>query len=136
MIDHFGINCADLEASGRFYDTVLATLGHRRLMDVGEAVGYGTDTGGSVRLPAACCGIVGLKTTFGRISTRGVWPLSLSLDTVGPLARDVAGIVEGMALLEPGFSVAGVAPGTVKSRLSRARSALAATLTPLEVDDV
>ena len=43
MIDHFGINCADLEASGRFYDTVLATLGHRRLMDFGEAVGYGTD---------------------------------------------------------------------------------------------
>ena len=44
MIDHFGINCADLEASGRFYDSVLGVLGHRRLMDVGVAVGYGTDT--------------------------------------------------------------------------------------------
>jgi amidase len=80
-------------------------------------VGYGTDTGGSVRLPAACCGIAGLKTTFGRISTRGVWPLSVSLDTVGPLARDVAGIVEGMALLEPGFSVGGVLPGTTVGRV-------------------
>jgi amidase len=80
-------------------------------------VGYGTDTGGSVRLPAACCGIAGLKTTFGRISTRGVWPLSVSLDTVGPLARDVAGVVEGMALLEPGFSVDGVLPGTTVGRV-------------------
>lgn len=44
MIDHFGINCADLAASATFYDTVLATLGHRRLMDFeGIAVGYGTD---------------------------------------------------------------------------------------------
>jgi catechol 2,3-dioxygenase-like lactoylglutathione lyase family enzyme len=43
MIDHFGINCADLEASGRFYDSVLGVLGHRRLMDFGVAVGYGTD---------------------------------------------------------------------------------------------
>jgi amidase len=69
-------------------------------------VGYGTDTGGSVRLPAACCGIVGLKTTIGRISTRGVWPLSTSLDTIGPIARDVAGVVDGMRLLEPGFAPA------------------------------
>ena len=38
MIDHFGINCADLGASGAFYDQVLATLGHRRLLDFGEAV--------------------------------------------------------------------------------------------------
>ena len=43
MIDHFGINCADLEASARFYDAVLGVLGHRRLMDVGVAIGYGTD---------------------------------------------------------------------------------------------
>lgn len=69
-------------------------------------VAFGTDTGGSVRLPAACCGIVGLKTTFGRVSTRGVWPLSPSLDTVGPLARDVATVVQGMDLLEPGFAAA------------------------------
>ena len=49
----------------------------------------GTDTGGSVRLPSAFCGLVGLKPTFGRISNHGVMPLSHTLDTVGPLARSV-----------------------------------------------
>ncbi len=47
----------------------------------------GTDTGGSVRAPAALCGIVGLKTTVGRVSRAGVYPLSQTLDSVGPLAR-------------------------------------------------
>ena len=49
----------------------------------------GTDTGGSVREPAAFCGIVGLKPTYGRVSARGVFPLSPSLDHVGPLCRSV-----------------------------------------------
>jgi aspartyl-tRNA(Asn)/glutamyl-tRNA(Gln) amidotransferase subunit A len=49
----------------------------------------GTDTGGSVRIPAAWCGITGLKTSIGRISTYGVLPLSPTLDTPGPLARSV-----------------------------------------------
>ena len=49
----------------------------------------GTDTGGSVRLPAAWCGITGLKTTIGRVSTYGVLPLSPTLDTPGPMARSV-----------------------------------------------
>ena len=49
----------------------------------------GTDTGGSVRIPAAWCGTVGLKVTAGRISTHGVLPLSSTLDTPGPLARSV-----------------------------------------------
>ncbi len=56
------------------------------------AAALGTDTGGSVRVPAALCGIVGLKVTHGRVPTRGVFPLAPSLDTVGPLARDVAGV--------------------------------------------
>jgi aspartyl-tRNA(Asn)/glutamyl-tRNA(Gln) amidotransferase subunit A len=55
--------------------------------------GIGTDTGGSVRLPAAFCGIAGLKTTTGRISTAGVMPLSTTLDSVGPLARCITDLV-------------------------------------------
>ncbi|MDQ1397423.1 MAG: amidase [Acidimicrobiaceae bacterium] len=80
----------------------------------GEAdVAYGSDTAGSVRIPSACCGTAGLKTTHGRISIERVWPLAQSLDTVGPMARDMAGLVLGMQLLEPGFTVAGAPPTTV-----------------------
>jgi aspartyl-tRNA(Asn)/glutamyl-tRNA(Gln) amidotransferase subunit A len=50
----------------------------------------GTDTGGSNRIPAACCGIVGLKPTYGVVSTRGVVPVSTSFDHVGPMGRTVA----------------------------------------------
>jgi aspartyl-tRNA(Asn)/glutamyl-tRNA(Gln) amidotransferase subunit A len=52
----------------------------------------GTDTGGSIRIPAALCGIVGLKPNFGRVSTEGVVPLSRSLDHVGPMARSVVDV--------------------------------------------
>ena len=80
----------------------------------GEAdIAYGTDTGGSIRIPAACCGITGLKTTWGRISLDGVRPLAHGLDTVGPMARDIAGVAAGMALLEPGFTMGCAPPRTV-----------------------
>ena len=84
----------------------------------GEAdVALGTDTGGSNRIPAACCGVVGLKTTRGRVSLEGVAPLAPSLDTVGPLAAEVSGCVKGMALLEPGFSVDGCEPAATVGRV-------------------
>ncbi|MGE5333822.1 MAG: amidase, partial [Nitrososphaerota archaeon] len=50
----------------------------------------GTDTGGSIRIPSACCGVTGLKPTYGLVSRTGIVPLSWSLDVVGPMARTVA----------------------------------------------
>jgi Asp-tRNA(Asn)/Glu-tRNA(Gln) amidotransferase A subunit family amidase len=72
----------------------------------GEAdVAFGTDTAGSIRVPAACCGIVGLKTTHGLISLKGVYPVEPKhLDTVGPMGKDIAHTVQGMELLEEGFA--------------------------------
>ena len=68
-------------------------------------VAFGSDTAGSIRVPAACCGILGLKTTFGLVSLKGVFPLSPKhLDTIGPMAKDVSNLVKGMELLQPGFS--------------------------------
>ena len=64
----------------------------------------GSDTGGSIRLPAACCGVVGLKPTYGRVSRAGAMPLSWSMDHLGPLARtvsDAALILEVVAGHDP-----------------------------------
>ncbi|MGZ4854025.1 MAG: amidase [Candidatus Angelobacter sp.] len=64
----------------------------------------GTDTAGSIRLPAACCGITGIKPTYGLVSTRGVIPLSWSLDHVGPMARtaaDAALMLQAIAAYDP-----------------------------------
>jgi amidase len=68
-------------------------------------VAFGTDTAGSIRVPAACCGVVGLKTTFGLISIKGVYPVEPKhLDTVGPMGKDIAHTVQGMELLQSGFA--------------------------------
>ena len=71
----------------------------------GEAdVAFGTDTAGSCRVPAACCGVVGLKTTYGLIPIEGVYPVEPEhLDTVGPMGKDIAHTVQGMELLQNGF---------------------------------
>lgn len=64
----------------------------------------GSDTGGSIRIPAACCGVTGLKPTYGRVSCFGVIPLSWTLDHVGPLARsaeDCALIFDAIAGYDP-----------------------------------
>ena len=63
----------------------------------------GTDTGGSIRIPAACCAVAGLKPTRGRVSTKGVRPLVRSLDHVGPMARSVADLTDLQRTLDARF---------------------------------
>src|ERR1700736_2163766 len=73
----------------------------------------GSDTGGSIRMPAHFCGVTGLKTTYGRISRAGAMPLSQSLDTVGPLARsalDCALLLGLMAGADPEDPTASASP--------------------------
>jgi amidase len=86
-------------------------------------VAVGSDTGGSIRIPSHCCGTAGLKTTWGRVPLDGVFALAPFLDTIGPMARDVAGVVTGMDLLEPGFASEVTAAGpTLRRRVAVLRS--------------
>jgi aspartyl-tRNA(Asn)/glutamyl-tRNA(Gln) amidotransferase subunit A len=68
----------------------------------------GTDSGGSIRIPAAWCGIAGFKPTYDLVPTRGCFPLAPSYDHVGPMAAGVAGCVELMEALVPGFALEAV----------------------------
>src|SRR5579872_2147193 len=81
----------------------------------------GSDTGGSIRIPASCCGITGLKPTYGRVSCYGVIPLSWSLDHVGPLGRsaeDCAMLFDAIAGYDPRF------PNSVRGPPSRTSATL------------
>jgi aspartyl-tRNA(Asn)/glutamyl-tRNA(Gln) amidotransferase subunit A len=66
-------------------------------------VALGTDSGGSIRIPAACCGLVGFKPTFGLVSLDGCFPLAPSFDHAGPMATDVRACEDALAPLVPGF---------------------------------
>ena len=63
----------------------------------------GSDSGGSVRIPAACCGVVGFKPSQGLVSLEGCFPLAPSFDHAGPMARDVESCVRMLEALAPGF---------------------------------
>jgi aspartyl-tRNA(Asn)/glutamyl-tRNA(Gln) amidotransferase subunit A len=100
----------------------------------------GTDSAGSIRIPAACCGIVGFKPTHGLVPLVGCWPLAPSFDTGGPMARDVAGCVAMTEAFVPGFALEnvelerltiGVAWLERADPLVRARVEAAAALFPL-----
>lgn len=81
---------------------------------VGAAdVALGTDTAGSIRIPAACCGVVGLKPTHGRLPAAGVLPLAPSLDVVGPLARTVRELERAMVELDRTWCVVSQPPRRV-----------------------
>lgn len=78
----------------------------------------GTDTGGSIRGPAACCGVIGLKPTFGRVSRRGVAPVDSTLDCVGPFARDIATLAAAMAAIAPDFDARAAARALAACRVA------------------
>lgn len=77
----------------------------------------GTDTGGSIRIPAACCAVAGLKPTRGRVPTTGVRPLVWSLDHVGPLTPRVADLPFIQPVLDPRYASTGAPPARGRSRI-------------------
>jgi aspartyl-tRNA(Asn)/glutamyl-tRNA(Gln) amidotransferase subunit A len=111
------------------------------LADHQATIALGTDTGGSIRIPSACCGTVGFKPAFGTVTARGVFPLSPSFDTVGPMARSVAdvalldAVLTGRPIPEPSadnLRVGVLQPAGIEATLE----ALGAHLEPAELSDL
>ncbi len=87
-------------------------------------IGYaatGTDTGGSIRIPAALCGVVGLKPTFGLVSVEGVVPLAKTLDHAGPMARSVTDICVILDAIAGDYPPGAIRPDPRKLRKNRPR---------------
>ncbi|HEY2109634.1 MAG TPA: amidase [Candidatus Acidoferrales bacterium] len=87
-------------------------------------IGYaatGTDTGGSIRIPSALCGIVGLKPTFGLVSVEGVVPLAVTLDHAGPMARTVTDVCIMLEAIAGNYPRGAIRPDCRKLRKSRPR---------------
>ncbi len=101
----------------------------------------GSDTGGSIRMPAHFCGVTGLKTTYGRISRAGAMPLSQSLDTVGPLARSaedcalLLGLMAGADPADP-TAIAGPVPDYVAATRESMKGLTIGVPTAFYVDDL
>jgi aspartyl-tRNA(Asn)/glutamyl-tRNA(Gln) amidotransferase subunit A len=98
---HFGV-VPNPHAAGRVAGG--SSGGDAAALVLGAAdVALGTDSGGSIRIPAACCGVVGFKPTYGLVSLDGCFPLAPSFDTAGPMARDLGTCEAAFAALTSGY---------------------------------
>jgi len=98
---HFGI-VPNPRAPGRVAGG--SSGGNAAALVLGAAdLALGSDTGGSIRIPAACCDVVGFKPSYGLVSLEGCFPLASTFDHAGPMARDVATCGQAMEALVPGF---------------------------------
>jgi amidase len=85
-------------------------------------VAIGSDTGGSIRVPAACCGVIGLKPTYGRVSRAGAYPRASSLDCLGPFARNMTLLSQAMGVIAPRFDLGAATRPLAAARIGLVRT--------------